>query len=141
PGSTLRSAVLQFQPMTSAPFPSLCITEERFVPRGAFAEAQAAFLSPDRAIIEELDALLAAKKTGVVAHFYMDPELQGVLSACTWPHIHISDSLTMADAAVKMADEGCEQVVVLGVDFMSENARAVLDAAGKQSTPVYRVAA
>src|SRR5690606_42112887 len=64
-----------------------------------------------------------------------------LLSACTWPHIHISDSLTMADAAVKMADEGCEPVVVLGVDFMSENARAVLDAAGKQSTPVYRVAA
>lgn len=127
--------------MTSAPFPSLRITEDRFVPQGAFAEAQAAYLSPDRAIIEELDALLAEKKTGVVAHFYMDPELQGVLSACTWPHIHISDSLTMADGAVKMAEEGCEQVVVLGVDFMSENARAMLDAAGKQSTPVYRVAA
>lgn len=127
--------------MQSATFPSLCITESSFVPQGAFAEAQAAYLSPDRAVVEELDALLAAKKTGVVAHFYMDPELQGVLSALRWPHIHISDSLTMADAAVKMAEEGCERVVVLGVDFMSENARAVLDAAGKKSTPVYRVAA
>jgi quinolinate synthase len=37
--------------------------------------------------------LLEAKNAGVVAHFYMDPELQGVLSACDWPHIHISDSL------------------------------------------------
>lgn len=127
--------------MNAVPFPSLCVTEERFVPRGAFAEAQATYLSPDANVVAELDALLAEKKIGVVAHFYMDPELQGVLSACSWPHIHISDSLTMADAAVKMAEEGCERVIVLGVDFMSENARAVLDAAGKPSTPVYRVAA
>lgn len=127
--------------MNRAPFPSLCITEDRFVPQGAFAEAQAAYLSPDRAVVEELDALLTEKKTGVVAHFYMDPELQGVLSALRWPHVHISDSLKMADAAVTMAEEGCERVVVLGVDFMSENARAVLDAAGKGRTPVYRVTA
>ncbi len=127
--------------MTAAPFPSLCITEDRLVPQGAFAEAQAAYLSPDRAVVQELDALLAAKKLGVVAHFYMDPELQGVLSALSWPHVHISDSLLMADAAVRMVDEGCERVVVLGVDFMSENARAMLDHAGHEGTPVYRVAA
>jgi quinolinate synthase len=36
----------------------------------------------------------------------------------------------MADAAVKMAKEGCTAVAVLGVDFMSENVRAILDEAG-----------
>lgn len=127
--------------MRHDPFPSLSITEERLLPEGAFAEAQAEYLSPDPAVVRELDALLAEKKIGVVAHFYMDPELQGVLSACSWPHIHISDSLTMADAAVRMAESGCERVIVLGVDFMSENARAVLDAAGLTHVPVYRVAA
>src|SRR5690606_12320637 len=76
-----------------------------------------------------------------VAHFYMDPELQGVLSALSWPHVHISDSLLMADAAVKMVEAGCRRIVVLGVDFMSENARAMPDAAGHARTPVYRVAA
>lgn len=69
---------------------------------------------------------------GVVAHFYMDPQVQGVLTAASqqWPHIHISDSLVMADAAVKMAEAGCSSVAVLGVDFMSENVRAILDEAG-----------
>lgn len=35
--------------------------------------------------------------------------LQGVLSTAAerWPHIHISDSLVMADKAVKMVEEGC----------------------------------
>lgn len=127
--------------MSHAPFPSLRITEERLIPQGSFAEAQAEFLSPDADVVRELDALLAAKKVGVVAHFYMDPELQGVLSACTWPHVHISDSLAMADAAIAMVEGGCERVVVLGVDFMSENARAMLDAANHRDVPVYRVAA
>ncbi len=127
--------------MRHEPFPSLSITEDRFLPQGAFAEAQAEYLSPDPTVIRELDALLAEKKIGVVAHFYMDPELQGVLSACSWPHIHISDSLTMADAAVRMAQEGCERIIVLGVDFMSENARAMLDAAGLTDVPVHRVSA
>lgn len=127
--------------MRNEPFPSLLITERRLEPRGSFAEAQAEYLSPDPAVVRELDALLSAKRIGVVAHFYMDPELQGVLAACAWPHVHISDSLAMADAATRMVEAGCEHVVVLGVDFMSENARAVLDAAGHADTPVYRVAA
>jgi quinolinate synthase len=122
-------------------FPSLVITEDAFVPQGSFAEAQAEYLSPDPVVIAELDALLPQKKIGVVAHFYMDPQLQGVLSACKWPHVHISDSLAMSDAAVAMVEKGCESVIVLGVDFMSENARAMLDAAGHEDTPVYRVAA
>lgn len=62
----------------------------------------------------------------------MDPEVQGVLTAAKkqWPHIHISDSLVMADSAVKMAESGCQFIAVLGVDFMSENVRAILDQAG-----------
>ena len=58
--------------------------------------------------------------------------MQGVLTsaATVWPHIHISDSLVMADTAVRMAEAGCEAIAVLGVDFMSENVRAILDEAG-----------
>ena len=149
------------------------------------------FLRPDPAVVDALVAQLQAKKVGVVAHFYMDPEVQGVLSSagghlllwdgCTclpaclglqvmhrhwttlplglaggallqplplrqhldditarssclrsralaphqhqfaecqiaaracaaerWPHINISDSLVMADGAVKMAEGGCK---------------------------------
>lgn len=65
-------------------------------------------------------------------------QVQGVLSAAaeSWPHIHISDSLVMADAAVKMAKAGCTSIAVLGVDFMSENVRAILDEAGLQDVQV-----
>ena len=82
--------------------------------------------------------VLSEKKIGVVAHFYMDPEVQGVLSAAQerWPHIHISDSLVMADSAVRMAEAGCKAVTVLGVDFMSENVRAILDEAGHKDVQV-----
>ncbi|KAH6815799.1 quinolinate synthase, partial [Perilla frutescens var. frutescens] len=92
----------------------------------------ARFLDPDQVKIQELVNFLEEKKIGVVAHFYMDPEVQGVLTAAQklWPHIHISDSLVMADSAVKMAEAGCKFITVLGVDFMSENVRAILDQAG-----------
>lgn len=87
---------------------------------------------PDELKVQELVNVLMEKKIGVVAHFYMDPEVQGVLTAAQkhWPHIHISDSLVMADSAVKMAKAGCQYITVLGVDFMSENVRAILDQAG-----------
>ena len=123
------------------PFPSLTIRATELVPEGAFAAAQAAFLSPDPELTRRLDELLGKHRVGVVAHFYMDPELQGVLSACAHPHIHISDSLLMADSAVKMAEAGMRAIIVLGVDFMSENVRALLDYAGHRDVPVYRVAA
>ena len=126
---------------TKQPFPSLKITAQALEPQGAFAEAQAMYLSPDMALVSELDALLHEKNVGIVAHFYMDPELQGVLARCTWPHIHVSDSLLMADSAITMAEAGVTSVIVLGVDFMSENVRAMLDAAGHQQVPVYRVTA
>lgn len=109
-------------------------------PQGAFAEAQAQYLRPDAAAVDRLASELRAKRIGVVAHFYMDPQVQGVLSAAAeqWPHVHISDSLVMADAAVKMAEAGCEVVAVLGVDFMSENVRAILDEAGHTGVKVRR---
>ena len=122
------------------PFPSLLIGPTGIGAQGSFAEAQAAYLDPDPAEVAELGRLLRDKNAGVVAHFYMDPELQGVLAATDWPLIHISDSLVMADRAVEMAKAGAKAIVVLGVDFMSENVRAMLDAGGFSELPVYRVA-
>lgn len=126
--------------MTLPVFPSLRITADALIPQGAFAEAQAAFLKPDPKLVTELTMLLRQKNAGVVAHFYMDPELQGVLFSCDWPHIHVSDSLAMADRAIAMAEQGARTIAVLGVDFMSENVRAMLDASGYAHIPVYRVA-
>ncbi len=126
--------------MSAAPFPALLIRPEGFSAEGAFAESQARFLEPDPTEVAELTRLLSEKNIGIVAHFYMDPELQGVLSASSWPHIHISDSLLMADRAVAMAKAGVSTIIVLGVDFMSENVRAMLDANGHSKVAVYRVA-
>ncbi|XP_076901991.1 quinolinate synthase, chloroplastic-like [Bidens hawaiensis] len=122
-------------------FPGLVITREGVEARGGFAEAQARYLFPDDAKVQELANLLKEKQIGVVAHFYMDPEVQGVLTAAKklWPHIHISDSLVMADSAVNMAKAGCKFISVLGVDFMSENVRAILDQAGFPEVGVYRM--
>ena len=124
-------------------FPSLLISRRGTSAQGAFAEAQDAFLRPDPATVDALAAVLEAKKVGLVAHFYMDPEVQGVLTsaAARWPHVKISDSLVMADGAVKMAKAGCKAIAVLGVDFMSENVRAILDEAGHTDVAVYRLAA
>ncbi|KXZ55348.1 hypothetical protein GPECTOR_3g479 [Gonium pectorale] len=119
-------------PATMATFPSLRITADVLEPQGAFAEAQARYLRPEQEQVARLASVLRAKSIGVVAHFYMDPEVQGVLSSAAeqWPHIAISDSLVMADTAVRMAEAGCRYICVLGVDFMSENVRAILDEAG-----------
>lgn len=114
----------------AGPFPSLHIERDQLTPRGTFASAQASFLRPDAAVVTRLDRLLREKNAGIVAHFYMDAEMQGVLAACTWPHVHVADSLLMADRAVAMAQAGVRTILVAGVDFMSENVRAVLDGAG-----------
>ncbi|KAK3226100.1 hypothetical protein Dsin_005962 [Dipteronia sinensis] len=123
------------------PFPSLVVTKDGIQAQGSYAEAQARYLFPDESKVEELVNVLKEKKIGISAHFYMDPEVQGVLTAAQkhWPHIYISDSLVMADKAVKMAEAGCEFITVLGVDFMSENVRAILDQAGFQDVGVYRM--
>ncbi|XP_074294663.1 quinolinate synthase, chloroplastic [Silene latifolia] len=122
-------------------FPSLVISEGGISAHGSFAQAQARYLNPNQSQVNELVNLLKEKNTGIVAHFYMDPEVQGVLTAAqqSWPHIYISDSLVMADKAVKMAEAGCQNIAVLGVDFMSENVRAILDQAGHDKVGVYRM--
>jgi quinolinate synthase len=125
---------------SATPFPSLIVRAHGYAAQGAFAEAQAQFLDPDPELVARLGALLRSREAGVVAHFYMDAELQGVLSACDWPHINISDSLVMADRGVDMARAGAKQIVVLGVDFMSENVRAILDASGFEGVGCWRVA-
>lgn len=128
-------------PVMAQTFPALQLRADGVSAVGAFAEAQASFLNPDPGTVERLRGLLAAGEVGVVAHFYMDAELQGALMATEWRRLHISDSLVMADRAVTMAEQGARAIVVLGVDFMAENVRAVLDAAGHTAIPVYRVAA
>lgn len=122
-------------------FPSLLLTAESIAAQGPFAEAQARYLQPQPAQVDRLAQLLQDKRIGVVAHFYMDPEVQGVLTSAAqqWPHVHISDSLVMADRAVGMAEAGCTSIAVLGVDFMSENVRAILDEAGWTDVAVYRM--
>ena len=55
--------------MTPPVFPSLRITPSALIPRGAFAEAQAAFLKPNPELVERLSSLLRAKNAGIVAHF------------------------------------------------------------------------
>lgn len=121
-------------------FPSLLIRADGFAAQGAFAEAQAEYLEPDPQVVASLEESLRRGQLGVVAHFYMDAELQGALSACNWPHLHVADSLQMADRAIQMAAGGVKAIIVLGVDFMAENVRAMLDAGGYPHVPVYRVA-
>ncbi|MCS6857448.1 MAG: quinolinate synthase NadA [Sandaracinaceae bacterium] len=130
----------------STPLPSIRISRNGIEAQGSFAEAQAAYLTPDSATVRELEGLLRLKGFGVVAHYYMDPELQGVLMALNWPFVHIADSLSMAEKALAMVDGSlghppAQGVVVLGVDFMSESVRLTLLRAGYGHIPVYRVRA
>lgn len=81
---------------------------------------------------------------GIVAHYYMDVELQGVLQAVkkSHPDLHnrvgIADSLKMGDLAVEMCGEVTTSVACLGVDFMSESVSAILAKNDHGSVPVYR---
>jgi quinolinate synthase len=82
---------------------------------------------------------------GIVAHYYMDVELQAVLTAVQrstpelQSRIGIADSLKMGDMAVDMCENhGVQAVVCLGVDFMSESVQAIMDRNGHGSVPVYR---
>jgi len=131
---------MRYAPPASTAFPILRVDRDGISARGSFAETQASYLRPDARLVKKLDSFLSEKKIGIVAHFYMDPELQGVLASCEHPHVFVFDSLLMADRAVEMAREGARSIVVLGVDFMSENVRAMLDAAGFEHIPVYRAA-
>jgi len=131
--------VRQFSSQWDKPFPSILITKDAITAQGSFAEAQANFLQPNMEAVKDLDNLLKKKKLGIVAHFYMDPELQGVLSSLKWPHTLIADSLAMGEAAAVMAKNGAKAIACLGVDFMSESVRANLDSNGYEHIPVYRL--
>lgn len=129
-------------------FPSLIIgANGKLQPQGTFAEAQAEFLHPDPEIVSSLSQNLMKANMGIVAHYYMDVELQGVLTAIRKhqiengseaPRIAIADSLAMGDYAVKMAEAGATSIACLGVDFMSESVSAILSKNGFGHIPVYR---
>lgn len=124
-------------------FPSLVIGKDSVTPLGgAFAEVTATFLKPDEDMVAELQQLLESTNTGIVAHYYMDVELQGILTAVGQRlpgRIGIADSLKMGDMAVDMArDAGVEQILCLGVDFMAESVQAILQRNEFAHIPVYR---
>jgi len=131
------------------PFPSIVLGPEQSVkPQGSFAEAQAEFLDPDLDMVETLKEGLLKTDIGIVAHYYMDVELQGILQSLRNSHpelkhrVGIADSLKMGDQAVDMCrDHGVTSVVCLGVDFMSESVQAILGKNGFGDVPVYRATA
>lgn len=103
------------------------------------------FLDPDPEMVETLKQGLLKTNMGIVAHYYMDVELQGVLQALKHSHpelqhrIGIADSLKMGDLAVEMCrNHNVTSVVCLGVDFMSESVQAILHKNGLEDVPVYR---
>jgi quinolinate synthase len=57
-------------------FPSLLIRADGVQPQGQFAEVQAQYLQPDSQQVQQLASLLRSKQMGVVAHFYMDPQVR-----------------------------------------------------------------
>lgn len=130
------------------PFPSLILGANKSItPIGSFAEATAEFLQPDEGSVNELRSLMRRTRTGIVAHYYMDVELQGILHAANLsnkhktmiPGIAIADSLAMGDAALDMARAGNSTIACLGVDFMSESVQAILHH-NQLDVPVYRLA-
>ena len=96
-------------------------------------------------MVETLKDGLLKTNMGIVAHYYMDVELQGILQALKQSHpvlqhrIGIADSLRMGDLAVDMCQHhGASGIVCLGVDFMSESVQAILQKNGFDNIPVYR---
>ncbi|KAG4095207.1 hypothetical protein H8356DRAFT_492630 [Neocallimastix lanati (nom. inval.)] len=137
--SFLRPINLRYLSTAVQKFPSLIITANDYIPKGSYAEKQAEFLKPDLNIVKKIDNVLGQKKIAINAHFYMDAELQGIITGCKTPNgVFIADSLAMADQCVKQVKSGFKSVAVLGVDFMSANARAILDKEGFANVPVYK---
>ena len=85
------------------------------------------YLKPDPDAVQELADKLNQSNMGVVAHYYMDVELQGVLTSIqkqqlaqsSTSKIAIADSRAMGDYAVQMCQNGATSIACLGVDFMS----------------------
>lgn len=106
------------------------------------------YLDPDPDAVKRLGDSLLKANVGIVAHYYMDVELQGVLSAvqrsdpALQNRIGIADSLKMGDMAVNMCEsDGVQAVACLGVDFMSESVSAIMTRNGYGHVPVYRATA
>jgi len=146
------AATAPYDHSTNDVFPSLIVGANGSIePRGSFAEAQAQFLEPDMEAVSSLSSKLIDAKMGIVAHYYMDVELQGVLHAINrhqlsnFPNdeslISIADSLAMGDHAVRMVENaGVTSIACLGVDFMAESVAAILERNGHGNIPVYRAA-
>lgn len=103
-------------------------------------------MDPDQDSVTTLSESLIKTNMGVVAHYYMDVELQGVLQAVKnysngtlQNRVGIADSLKMGDLAVEMCSkDGVEAIACLGVDFMAESVAAILERNGYGHIPVYR---
>lgn len=128
-------------------FPSIVIGSDGVLTaQGPFAESQAQYLHPDEEAVKALADGLKKANMGVVAHYYMDVELQGVLTSIqkqqlketNASRIAIADSLAMGDFAVKMCQEGATSIACLGVDFMSESVATIMSRNGFGHIPVYR---
>lgn len=132
-------------------FPSIVIGSNGDIDaNGNFAQAQATFLEPDMDEVNDLSHKLKQANMGVVAHYYMDVELQGILTAIQKKQnkeamvdggisrIAIADSLAMGDLAVKMCHDGATSIACLGVDFMSESVSTIMARNGFSHIPVYR---
>lgn len=104
------------------------------------------YLKPDPDAVQELADKLNQSNMGVVAHYYMDVELQGVLTSIqkqqlaqsSTSKIAIADSLAMGDYAVQMCQNGATSIACLGVDFMSESVATIMARNGYGHVPVYR---
>lgn len=96
--------------------------------------------------VNSLNESLSKANMGVVAHYYMDVELQGILTSLQKEQlktsdssrIAIADSLAMGDYAVKMCEDGATSIACLGVDFMSESVATIMARNGFGHVPVYR---
>jgi len=127
-------------------FPSIIIGPDEVQPQGSFAEAQTQYMNPDLDTIHQLHDKLSRANMGIVAHYYMDVELQSALQSLKdepygYGACHIADSLAMGDAAVNMCrDHGVTSIACLGVDFMAESVSAIMEKAGYGHVPVYRAA-
>ena len=108
------------------------------------------YLEPDEDSIKTLSDNIKRSNMGVVAHYYMDVELQGVLSSIQRQQVKegikekrigIADSLVMGDLACKMCEDGATSIACLGVDFMSESVVTIMTRNGWGHIPVYRATA
>ena len=103
------------------------------------------YLDPDSDAVQRLSQSLLDANMGIVSHYYMDVELQGILHAVQQSspllqnRVGTADSLKMGDMAVQMCQkDNVEAIACLGVDFMAESVRAILAKNGYGHIPVYR---